>query len=126
VFSVGLDRFADLTKESFIGRDCVAAGPATKPPFRALVQVLLSDPEPLLHHGEVVHCDGRDVGYLRSASYGHTLGGAVGLAMVHDDEPISQGRLDAATWEVDVAGTLHPAKVSLDPMYDPAMHRIRT
>jgi 4-methylaminobutanoate oxidase (formaldehyde-forming) len=126
VFSGGLDRFADLTKESFIGRDCVAAGPATKPPFRALVQVLLSDPEPLLHHGEVVHCDGRDVGYLRSASYGHTLGGAVGLAMVHDDEPISQGRLDAATWEVDVAGTLHPAKVSLDPMYDPAMHRIRT
>ena len=47
-----------------------------------LVQVLVNDPEPLLFHAEVVRRDGRPVGYVRAASYGHTLGGAVGLAMV--------------------------------------------
>ena len=40
------------------------------------------DPEPLMFHAEVVRRDGVPVGYLRAASYGFTLGGAVGLAMV--------------------------------------------
>ena len=36
----------------------------------------------LLHGGEVVYADGEVVGDVRAASYGHTLGHAVGLAMV--------------------------------------------
>ena len=36
----------------------------------------------LLYHGEVIHRDGQAVGYVRAASYGFTLGGAVGLAMI--------------------------------------------
>ena len=44
--------------------------------------MLLTDPEPLLYHGEVVYRDGVVVGDIRAASYGHTLGGAVGLSMV--------------------------------------------
>ena len=37
-------------------------------------QVLLQDPEPLMFHAEVVRRDGIAVGYVRAASYGHTLG----------------------------------------------------
>ena len=58
------------------------------------MQVLLNDPEPLLFHAELVLRDGKPVGYVRAASYGHTLGGAVGLAMVEGGEPIDR-RLDA-------------------------------
>ena len=46
------------------------------------MQVLLTDPEPLMFHAEIVRRDGREVGYIRAASYGWTLGGAVGLAML--------------------------------------------
>jgi glycine cleavage system aminomethyltransferase T len=41
-----------------------------------------SEETAFMFHGEVVLRDGEVVGDVRAASYGHTLGGAVGLAMV--------------------------------------------
>ena len=52
--------------------------------------------------------DGKPVGYVRAASYGHTLGGAVGLAMVGEDDPVDKAWLEGARWEVDIAGTPLP------------------
>ncbi len=86
-FAVALDK-----PGGFIGRDAVLAQKAAGPLTRRLVQVRLLDPEPLMHHAEVVHRDGVAVGYVRAASYGHTLGGAVGLAML-DAGGAADGRL---------------------------------
>jgi 4-methylaminobutanoate oxidase (formaldehyde-forming) len=110
----------------FIGRDAVLARKAQGPRRRRLLQVLVLDPEPLLFHAEVVYRDGRPAGYVRAASYGHTLGGAVGLAMIEAGEPIDQAWCEAGRWEIDIAGTRYPARASLKPMYDPEMKRIRT
>jgi len=74
----------------------------------------------------VVRRNGRPIGYIRAASYGHTIGGAVGLAMIEAGEPIDQAYLDAGTWEVDIAGRLYPARASLRPLYDPEMKRVRS
>lgn len=79
----------------------------------------------MMYHAEIVYRDGRPVGYVRAASYGHTLGGAVGLAMVEADEPVTTAWLEAATWEVDIAGRRYPAVASLRPLYDPDMLRVR-
>jgi len=57
--------------------------------------VRLTYPNPLLFHAEVVYRDGVAVGDIRSASYGHTLGGAVGLCMVRAPE---QGGGVTAQW----------------------------
>ena len=66
------------------------------------------------------------VGYVRAASYGWTLGGAVGLAMVSGGgEPVTPAWVEAGAWEVDIAGVRHPVEVSLRPMYDPTSARIR-
>ena len=67
------------------------------------------------------------VGDVRAASYGHTLGGAVGLSMVRaaDGERVSPAWISAGDWEVDVAGVRVPARASLRPMYDPKNERIR-
>ena len=84
------------------------------------------DPDPLLYHAEVLHRDGEAVGYVRAASYGWTLGGAVGLAMVSGGgELVTRDWLNAGTWEVDIAGARHPVEVSLRPMYDPTSARIK-
>ena len=92
-FAVALDK-----PGGFIGRDAVAAQKAAGPLTRRLVQVLLTDPEPLLFHAEVVRRNGAEVGYIRAASYGWTLGGAVGLAMIDSGgAPIDQAWLDAAS-----------------------------
>jgi glycine cleavage system aminomethyltransferase T len=89
--------------------------------------VLVKDPKPMLFHAEVVHRNGKPVGYVRAGSYGHTLGGAVGLAMVESGgAPIDAAWLKDARWEVDIAGRLYPATVSLRPLYDPRMERIKT
>ena len=81
----------------FIGRDAVLAQKERGPLRRRLVQVLVTDPEPLMFHAEVVRRDGRPAGYIRSASCGFTLGGAV-----------------------------YPAVASLRPMYDPGNKRIQS
>jgi 4-methylaminobutanoate oxidase (formaldehyde-forming) len=120
--------FAVRVDIPFLGRDAVFAA-RSRPPRQRLVQVLLGSPEPLLHHAEVVHRSGRSVGYVRAGSYGHTLGAAVGLAMVglapEEQGEIDQAWLDAGRWEVDIAGELHPAFVSLRPLYDPRSEQVR-
>ena len=125
VLEAGLG-FAVSYDHDFIGRESVLARKQAGPLTRRLVQVLLADPEPMLHHAEPVLRDGKPVGYVRAASYGHTLGGAVGLAMVEGTEPVDTSWLDGADWHVDVAGRLTPARASLRPLYDPANTKIKS
>jgi 4-methylaminobutanoate oxidase (formaldehyde-forming) len=126
VLEAGLGFAVDLKKEGgFIGREAVLAQKAAGPLKRRLVQILIKDPEPLLFHAEIVWRDGVAVGYIRAASYGFTLGGAVGLAMLAADEPIDQAYLDRGVLEVEIAGRRYPAVASLRPMYDPDMKRVR-
>nr|BFE56815.1 FAD-dependent oxidoreductase [Dactylosporangium thailandense] len=127
VLEAGLGFAVALDKEHFIGRDAVLARKARGPLTRRLVQVLVMDPKALLHHAEVVRRDGRDVGYVRAASYGHTLGGAVGLAMLDaGSEALDQAWLDAAPLTVEIAGATYPARASLRPLYDPSSDRVRS
>jgi 4-methylaminobutanoate oxidase (formaldehyde-forming) len=125
-FETGLGMFVDFDKPGgFIGREAALRQKAAGAPKRRLVQVLAKDPEPLLFHAEPVCRDGKPVGYVRAGSYGHTLGGAVGLAMVEAGAPIDAAWLNQGRWEVDIAGRLYPAVVSLRPLYDPQMQRIK-
>jgi heterotetrameric sarcosine oxidase gamma subunit len=119
-FAVAVDK-----PGGFIGRDAVLAQRAAGPLTSRLLQVRLLDPEPLMHHAEIVLRDGAPVGYVRAASYGHTLGGAVGLAMVDAGEPLTADWIAGGAWEIDVAGERYPATASLRPMYDPENARIR-
>jgi 4-methylaminobutanoate oxidase (formaldehyde-forming) len=124
VLEAGLG-FAVSYDHDFIGRAAVEAKKAEGPLTRKLVQVLLTDPEPLLFHAEPVLRDGKPVGYVRAASYGHTLGGAVALAMVEGGEPVTGAWCDGAEWQVEVAGRMVPARASLKPLYDPTNLKIK-
>jgi 4-methylaminobutanoate oxidase (formaldehyde-forming) len=111
----------------FVGREAVLARREAGPLPRRLVSVQLLDPEPLLHHAEVVRRDGSPVGYVRAGSYGHSVGGAVGLAMIEGfGEPITSDWLQDAAWTVEVNGAEYPATMSLRPIYDPTNARIRS
>jgi 4-methylaminobutanoate oxidase (formaldehyde-forming) len=126
VLEAGLGFAVDLKKPGgFIGKEAVLALKNKGPLTRRLLQVLVKDPEPLMFHGEIVRRNGKPVGYVRSASYGHTLGGAVGLAMIDAGEPLDQAWIDAGTWEVEIAGKHYPAIASLKPLYDPEMKRVK-
>ena len=126
VLDAGLGFAVDLKKPNgFLGKDAVLAHKAKGPLTRRLLQVLVKDPQPLLFHAEIVHRDGVPVGYVRAASYGHTIGGAVGLAMIEAGGPLDAKWIEAGTWEVDIAGTKFPAIASLKPLFDPENKKIK-
>ena len=68
--------------------------------------------------------DGAVVGDLRSVTYGHTLQGFVGLAMV-DGPGVSRAWLDAGAFAVDVGGRVYPCRASLRGFYDLRSERVR-
>ncbi|HEY84481.1 MAG TPA: FAD-dependent oxidoreductase [Chloroflexi bacterium] len=125
-YEVGLGFFVDLKKPGgFIGKDAVLKKKAQAPMTRRLAQVLVKDPEPFLFHAEVVRRNGVAVGYVRAGSYGFSLGGAVGLFMIEAGEAINAGYIAKGKWEVEIAGNMYPAEVSLRPFYDPEMKKIK-
>ncbi|MFM2076882.1 MAG: hypothetical protein RJA49_772, partial [Actinomycetota bacterium] len=109
--------FAIAWDHEFVGRAALLPRRGQTPSSR-LVSVLCLDPEPLMYHAEVVRRDGVEVGYVRAASYGHTLGGAVGLAMVTGD-------VKSGDWTVEINGAEYPARVSLRPFHDPTNERVK-
>jgi 4-methylaminobutanoate oxidase (formaldehyde-forming) len=127
ILEAGLGFAMDLKKPGgFLGKDAVVARKAAGPLTKRLLQVLCKDPEPMLFHAEPVLRDGKALGYVRAASYGHTLGGAVGLAMIDNrGEPIDPKWIEAGTWELEIAGKRYPAIASLKPLYDPENKKIK-
>jgi 4-methylaminobutanoate oxidase (formaldehyde-forming) len=120
-YEAGLGFALDLKKpDGFIGKEAALANKAKGPLTRRLVQVLVKDPAPLMFHAEVVWRDGAAVGYVRAASYGHTLGGAVGLVMIEPKPPVpvTEEYLKTGRWEVDIAGTRYPAVIAARAMYE--------
>jgi 4-methylaminobutanoate oxidase (formaldehyde-forming) len=126
ILEAGLGFAMDLKKPNgFLGKEAVLKKKAEGPLKKRLLQVQLKDPEPLLFHAEIVYRNGKAVGYVRAASYGHTVGGAVGLAMIEADEPIDPKWIESGAWEIDVAGKKVPALASLKPLYDPTSAKVR-
>ncbi|MEP2718929.1 FAD-dependent oxidoreductase, partial [Pseudophaeobacter sp.] len=123
VIDAGLGFAVKTDKPSFIGRDAVLKRKETGPKMRML-QFKLTDPEPMLYHNEPLIRDGEIVGYLSSGSYGHTLGGAMGLGYV-PCEGEKAAEVLASTYEIDVMGTRVRAEASLKPMYDPKSERVK-
>ncbi len=131
ILDVGLDFTCDFNKPSgFIGREAViehkrrvaASGGMSK----RLAQILVNDAMPLLHHGEVLWRDGNRICEVRSASYGHTLGGAVGLCMLERREengPIDKSYVSDGVWSIEIGKDFYPCTVSLRPLYDPTGKR---
>jgi glycine cleavage system aminomethyltransferase T/glycine/D-amino acid oxidase-like deaminating enzyme len=128
VLEAGLGFAVDLKKENgFLGKDAVLAEKARGPLRQRLLQILVKDPQPMLFHAEIVHRNGTPVGYVRAASYGHTLGGAVGLAMIAAPAggAIDNAWIESGTWEVDIAGTKYPIVASLKPLFDAENKKIK-
>jgi 4-methylaminobutanoate oxidase (formaldehyde-forming) len=102
--------------KDFLGRAALAAhrDRLREPgPRRRLVSFVLGDREPIVWGGELLLRDGSPAGQVTSAAYGGTVGASVGLALLRADRQVRQDDLDASTFEIDLAGLRHPARVSL-------------
>ena len=108
----------------FIGREALLAQRESGVEKR-LVQFALEDPEPLLYHNEPIWRDGKQVGYLTSGMYGHTLGRALGMGYVHNPGGVTPEFIKEGKYEIEVAGVRYAAEASLAPFYDSKSGRVK-
>jgi 4-methylaminobutanoate oxidase (formaldehyde-forming) len=108
----------------FIGREALLQQRAGGPTVDRVVGLFVDDPSADLFGGESVFADGRWVGYVRAAAYGHTLGGPVALAQVSNPDGVTGQWLATTDFTVGRHGTEHAAKVQSAPFLDPTRSRI--
>ena len=108
----------------FVGRDALLEFKAQGPPRNRVVNLFVDDPAADLFGNEPVLVDGNWVGYVRAAAYGYTLGGPVGLAQVSHEAGVTADWLAAKSFTVHTPAGDLPARLQLQPFYDPARSRI--
>jgi 4-methylaminobutanoate oxidase (formaldehyde-forming) len=123
---VGLGFFVDFDKPGgFIGKEALLKQ-KEEGVKSLLVHFLLEDPEPLLYGSEPIYRDGIFVGDLGGGGYGHTLGAAVGLGNVENEEGVDADFIKSGSYEIEVSGKRYKAKASLRPFYDPRGKKVRS
>ena len=119
-FAVSLDK-----PNGFIGREALIASKAKGVPSRRIVQFTVDDDVPMLWGGELILRDGRPVGEIRSAAYGHTLGRSVALALVENAVGVDRSFLESGRFEVDLAGDRFVVKAHLSAAFDPKGTKVK-
>lgn len=83
------------------------------------------DPDIVLLGRETIYRDGKRVGWLSSGGFGYTLGKPIGYGYVRNTDGVTEDFVLSGTYELDVARERIPCKVSLSPLYDPDMARVK-
>ena len=107
----------------FLGREALLKQKATGV-NRQMAIFVLQDPEPVLWGSEPILRNGEVVGYTTSGSYGHTVGGGIGMGYIKSASRVTPEFIQSGTYQLNVSGRLCPATVHLRPPYDPERKRI--
>jgi 4-methylaminobutanoate oxidase (formaldehyde-forming) len=108
----------------FVGRDALLEFKAQGTSRNRVVSLFVDDPSADLFGNEPVLADGRWVGYVRAAAFGHTLGGPVGLAQVSHEGGVTAAWLREQSFTVHTPGADYPVRLQFQPFYDPQRTRI--
>lgn len=107
----------------FIGRDALLKQKAQNLKRRLTIFVI-DDPEPILWGSEPIFRDGKPVGYTTSGSYGHTVGGAIGMGYVNCAEGVNAKFIETGKFEIEINGRRYHAVAHLRAPYDPERTRV--
>ncbi len=120
-FEADLGRFVDLSKNDFIGRAGAAAEKSNPPRQRVTFVVDATDADAI--GDEAVWKDGKVVGWITSGAYAHHCEASLAIGYV-PTETLANGAADAK-WEIEILGERRPAKLQLEPLFDPKAERMR-
>jgi 4-methylaminobutanoate oxidase (formaldehyde-forming) len=109
----------------FLGRRALEAA-SGKPLGKRLAGFTVDDPDAVLLGRETILRDGQPVGYLTSGGYGYTVGKGIGYGYVRNAEGLPDEFLTSGTYELVVAMRNVPAKIHLEPLYDPTAERVKS
>ena len=86
----------------------------------------VADPAVLLHGRETIFRDGKQVGWLTSGGFGHTVGRSIGYGYVRRAAGVDEAFLAGGRYELEVATRRVPAEIHMAALYDPENRRIRS
>ena len=121
----GLSWAAKLkTDTPFLGREALEKQKADGLAKR-LVFFTVDDPEVVLLGRETIYRSGKRVGWLTSGGFGHTVGQGLGIGYVRNAGGVDRDFLLSGDYELEVACERVPAKLSMQPAYDPKSERVK-
>ena len=119
-FAVRLDK-----RVPFLGREALLEQ-RERTLTKRLLTFVLEDEAALPWGDEPILRDGRVVGSVTSAAFGHTLGRAVAMGYVRDPGGVDAAYVAGGRFELDVAGDRIPARAGLAAPYDPRALRVKS
>ena len=118
-FEAGLDRFVKLDKPDFIGK-AAALKEKQEGPKRQRVYLEVDALDADVMGDEPIWVDGKVVGWVTSGGFGH-----------HVNQSLAQGYIPTElvkpdlTMEIEILGERRPARLQMEPPFDPQALRMR-
>lgn len=95
------------------------AARGTETPAQRLSCITVDDSSSVVLGKEPVFHNGKPVGYVTSAAFGHTIGKSIAYAWLPATIEVGEAV------EIEYFGKKYPATIRAEPMYDPKMTRLR-
>ena len=107
----------------FKGREAVRAQRADG--VRKMLATFTATPDVILSGRETIYRDGERCGWLTSGGYGHSVGKSIGMGYVRNPDGVTRDYVLSGEYELEVATERLRAEVTLSPLLDPTMARIK-
>ena len=109
---------------SFKGREAVAKQRAEG--IKKIMATFTTESDIILSGRETIYRNGERCGWLSSAGFGHTIGKFIGMGYVRNGGYIDHDFVLSGEYELEVATKRVKATVSLQPLYDPKLEKVKT
>ena len=119
-FEAGLGFAVRLDKGDFIGRAAIE-GRSEATAVRRLTCLTLDRPTDVVMGKEPIRIDGEVAGYVTSAAFGFSVGRSIAYGWLP-----AAAAVPGTAVEIESFGRRLPATVTSEPMFDPAMSRLRS
>ena len=107
----------------FKGREAVAK--QRDEGIKKVMATFTTDADVILSGRETIYRNGERCGWLSSAGFGYTIGKSIGMGYVRSEATIDKNYVMAGTYELEVATVRVPAAVTLKPLFDPKMEKVK-
>ena len=118
-FEAGLERFVKLDKPDFIGK-AAALKEKTEGPKKTRIFMVVDALDCDVMGDEPIWVDGKVVGWVTSGGYGHFVDQSLAQGYI----PTELVKSDMAL-EIEILGERRPARLQMDPPFDPEAKRMR-
>lgn len=123
-FEAGLGWAVKLRKDiAFKGRAAAEAQKSNG--VKKMLACFTVDPDVVLLGRETIYRDGKRVGWLTSGGFGYTVDKSIGYGYVRNEEGVDANYVTSGTFELEVATQRVACSVTLRPLYDPKMERVK-